>query len=197
MYQWRDMNEEQRAEWLKQGRLAGIRLHEPHHPEIDGQTYLLSAACFDHQAILASVERRMNFEQELLDAVLQIPHATVYGWCILPNHYHLLAQCDLKIFSRAVGRLHNGTSTRWNREDQSVGRRVWFRFSDRGVRSERHFKTALNYIHANPVKHGYARLAHQWPCSSVHHYLESQGRESLQLLWRSYPVRDFGKGWDW
>lgn len=47
----------------------------------------------------------------------------------------------------------------------------------------------LNYIHYNPVKH-------KWAESSVHWYLEHHGREWLRDVWRTYPVRDYGQGWD-
>lgn len=94
------------------------------------------------------------------------------SWVILPNHYHLLLSTDLEQFRARIGRLHNGKSTQWNREDGSPGRRVWFRFSDRHIRSEGDYYASLNYIYANPVKHGYAEEAALWPWSSVHKYLE-------------------------
>jgi len=120
----------------------------------------------------------------------------VWGWVILPNHYHLLIETDLRAFRTWVGHLHNGKSTQWNREDATPGRKVWHRFMDRAIRNERHFHASLNYVHANPVKHGYADDASQWPWSSLHEYLDNVGRDVLVDWWRRYPVRDYGKGWD-
>jgi len=120
----------------------------------------------------------------------------ILAWVVLPNHYHLLIEGDLRLFARRIARLHNGTATQWNREDGTPGRKVWHQFSDRVIRSERHYYASLNYIHANPVKHGYAPLAQDWPWSSFGFYLDMIGRERLAEWWREYPVDDYGKGWD-
>ena len=61
-----------------------------------------------------------------------------------------------------------GGPLNWNREDGIPNRKVWYRFSDRGMRSEGHFFASINYIHANPVKHGYVEKATEWPWSSLH-----------------------------
>lgn len=81
-------------------------------------------------------------------------------------------------------------------EDSTVGRKVWFNYSDRAIRSESHHYTTLNYIHYNPVKHGWIESPYDWPESSVHRYLEHYGREWLRDLWCRYPVREYGRGWD-
>lgn len=88
------------------------------------------------------------------------------------------------------------TSRQWNLEDDSLGRKVWFRYTDRAIRSERHYYTTLNYIHYNPVKHGDVDSPYNWAESSVHWYREHHGVEWLRDLWREYPLKDYGKGWD-
>ncbi len=74
--------------------------------------------------------------------------------------------------------------------------KVWYRFSDRAIRSERHYQATLNYIHYNPVKHNCVDSPYDWNESSLHWYLEVYGREWLRDGWVNYPVRDYGKGWD-
>jgi putative transposase len=83
-----------------------------------------------------------------------------------------------------------------NGEDETQGRQVWYRYQDRCMRSERHYYTTLNYIHNNPVKHGYVKLWGEWPFSSFHWYLQTKGRDWLTDVWRSYPVRNYGDSWD-
>ena len=73
---------------------------------------------------------------------------------------------------------------------------MWYRFQDRQIRGERHYFASLNYIHANPVKHGCVAKATEWPHSSFHEYLAKYGREVLADLWREYPVDEYGKTWD-
>jgi putative transposase len=54
----------------------------------------------------------------------------------------------------------------------------------------------VNYIHHNPVKHGYAEKWEDWPFSSASGFLEEVGREQAVEFWKRYPVLDYGRGWD-
>jgi len=83
-----------------------------------------------------------------------------------------------------------------NRDDNERGRKVWYRCAYRIIRSDRHFLTTVNYIHNNPVKHGYVDKWSEWPWSSFHWYLESKGRAEMVQLWRDYPLLGFGDKWD-
>jgi putative transposase len=115
----------------------------------------------------------------------------------LPNHYHLLVDMtDFDQLSRLFHLVHGQTSHQWNVEDRRIGRRVWYRYTDRAIRSEAHYCTTLNYLHYNPVKHGWAESPYKWAESSVHWYLEHFGREWLRNGWCRYPVRQYGMGWD-
>jgi len=121
----------------------------------------------------------------------------IVAWVVLPNHYHLLARVtDVPALSRIFRAVHGRLSRQWNLEDHAVGRKVWYCYSDRAIRSEGHYYTTLNYIHYNPVKHGWSLSPYDWPHSSVSWYLEHEGREWLQDLWTAYPVREYGRGWD-
>lgn len=145
---------------------------------------------------LNSAERLAWFERQLLDTLNGIG-APCAAWCVLPNHYHVLVQiADMKSFGREIGRLHGRTSFQINREDSARGRRVWYDYEDRCMRSEAHYWTTVNYIHNNPVKHGYVRRWQEWPFSSVHAYLEAKGRDWMVDLWLSYPVLSYGDKWD-
>lgn len=64
------------------------------------------------------------------------------------------------------------------------------------MRSERHYYTTINYIHNNPVKHGYVERWCDWPYSSFHEYLKGKGRDWLKDVWREYPVLHYGDAWD-
>ena len=196
MYDYRRLSVEAQQNLLDERRANGAPLHNVAHRINKNSLYLLTAANFEHQPISNTVERRDEFAHKLLSRFVALPNSELFGWCLLPNHYHLLARIDLSLFEAMIRRLHNGTSTQWNREDKEPGRRVWFSYSDRDIRSERHFWVALNYIHANAVKHGYVKNAFDWPWSSVHDFAGQHGENRLRQLWRDYPVLDFGKKWD-
>jgi putative transposase len=54
----------------------------------------------------------------------------------------------------------------------------------------------VNYIHNNPVRHGYVEKWQDWPWSSAMEFLDSMGRDEAMRIWKEYPIRNFGKKWD-
>jgi len=144
-----------------------------------------------------SPDRRDGFETRLLETFRSVG-ADIGGWIVLPNHDHILLGVDsLDTVSRLLKQLHGTTSRQWNQADGTTGqRRVWYKFTDRGIRGERHYYQALNYIHYNPVKHGHASDPYAWLWSSVHQYFDTKGREWLRATWKEFPVGTFGSGWD-
>jgi putative transposase len=196
-YEYRRMTLEERAAALRQRQEHGYPLHSPPHPFRESGQYLLTATNFEHVPIMTAPDRSTDFESRLLTAMSSI-NAEVFGWVILPNHYHILVDVEfLDWVSAVLKQLHGTTSREWNLADHQTGkRRVWYKFSDRVIRNDVNFYQALNYIHFNPVKHGYLDDPYEWPWSSVHNYVEAYGREWLREKWRTHPPGDFGKGWD-
>ena len=197
MYRYRTLTPEQKAEVLRYRRLMGYPLHSPPHlHKVDGW-FLITAATYEHKRHFCTEDAQAWLLSELLKE-LQVADIPCRGWVVLPNHYHILVQCrPLSVISQPLRRVHARTARELNRREGLMGRRVWYRFSDRQIRNERHYYTTLNYIHYNPTKHGYVPKPLDWACSSVHWYLEHFGIEWLRDLWREYPVRNYGKGWDW
>lgn len=196
-YEYRKMAPEEREEVLRQRRARGYPLHGPPHPFRQLGWYMLTAANFEHGAIMAAPDRRTAFEARLL-TTLRDGDAKVFGWVILPNHYHVLVGiASLDQVSVVLKQLHGTTSREWNLADsQTRKRRVWYKFMDRAIRSREDFYRALNYIHINPVRHQYVDDPYAWSWSSIHIHAETYGRQWLRDKWKSYPPIDFGKGWD-
>lgn len=196
MYVWRNLTEEQRQEVL----LYRINRQRPwHSPPQMFQTgrFHLSAACYEHQPHIGLHLQRLADFSERLREKLEAAQAQVFAWCVLPNHYHLLTETvDLKLLKRTLGQLHGQTAYAWNLEEQAKVRKVWYRCADRKIRNERHYWATLNYIHHNPVHHGYVATWIDWPFSSAADFLAQVGREKAISIWRDYPVLTYGRGWD-
>jgi putative transposase len=178
--------------------MHGYPLHAPPHPFRDAGTYLISAANFEHRDIMHSMERRTAFETRLLNSIKEVVENLV-AWVVLPNHYHdLISIQSLDNVSAALKHVHGTTSREWNIEDDLTGkRRVWYKFADTFIRNETHLHMAFNYIHYNPVKHGYVCDPYDWAWSSLQIYCKDQGKDWLQAQWTAHqPSVDFGKGWD-
>ncbi|NCC53665.1 MAG: hypothetical protein EOM20_20985, partial [Spartobacteria bacterium] len=198
MYNWRKMTEEQRTEVANYRSFSHMPHHSPPHYECAGHhRYHLTAANFEHAVIVGkSPERMQEFSSSLLD-ILFAMEATVYAWCVLPNHWHaLVGTSRLKPLLAQVGQLHGRTSFEWNGQDHLRGRKCWCCCADRKIRNDGHFNAVRNYIHHNPVKHGYVSDWNDWSFSSAHAFVREVGRDKAVKLWEEYPILDMGQGWD-
>lgn len=196
MYVYRNLTPEQRAELVQERLARGYPSHSPPHPVRDRPFYMITATCYEHKCHMESEQRRQQVLEMLFEAFLANDQE-ICGWVVLPNHYHLLAHTTgFDVLGPMFRSIHGPTSRQWNLEDKTPGRKVWYRFTDRAIRSEGHYYAALNYIHYNPVKHGWTESVYDWPQSSVHWYLEHYQREWLRDLWTRYPIKDYGQGWD-
>jgi putative transposase len=198
MYNFRKMTAGERQRVMEYRRLRKLPLHSPPHWAMGfTHQYIISAACFEHASIIGECPERLTECEELMLEACREYASKIYAWCVLPNHYHvLLATQRIKSLCKALGRFHGRSSFNWNAADGQRGRTVWFRSFDREIRSERHFWASLNYIHHNPVHHGYVDRWQDWIWSSAAQYLKQVGRERAEQIWKDYPILDYGKGWD-
>lgn len=196
-YLWRRLTPEQRASLLAWRKQRSFPWHSPPHALGGMGTYHLTAACLDHAPYIGhSPERMDEFCGALLAAIGPVTTG-IHAWCVLPNHYHLLVSVpDLRSATWALGKLHGRTSFNWNKAENTRGRQVWHAAADRFMRGDRHFWATINYIHHNPVRHGYVKRWQDWPYSSVHEFLARLSRAEAERIWREYPLEDYGKGWD-
>ena len=106
----------------------------------------------------------------------------LFAWVVMPNHVHVLFESLAGwTVAKVVASWKSFTGRRiaaymdqagWEgraRARRSRGeRRVWQReYWDRFMRNEQHFRTAVAYIHDNPVKAGLVEKAEDWPWSSA------------------------------
>jgi REP-associated tyrosine transposase len=196
-YLWRKLTVKQRVSLLAWRKQRGFPWHSPPHAFKGQGTYHVAAACLDHAPHIGqTVERIGQFCCDLLAALAPVTTG-IHAWCVLPNHYHLLISVpDLRGTTAALGQLHGRTSFRWNQDENTRGRQVWHAAADRFMRGDRHFWATMNYIHHNPVHHGYVKRWQDWPYSSAHDFLAGLSQAEAERIWREYPVKDYGKGWD-
>ncbi len=195
MYEYRKLSSQQKAELVQKRLNQGFPPHSPPHPIQNESFYLITVACFNHENRLNTAQRR----QQILNQIFEIfinKEVQILAWIILPNHYHLLTETvDFQWLSKELRLIHGRSARQWNLEDNISGK-VWCSYSDRAIRSERHYFTTLNYIHFNPVKHNWVKSPYDWQESSIHWYFQNQGKDWLRRCWLEYPLRNYGKNWD-
>ncbi|MFZ2237263.1 MAG: transposase [Dokdonella sp.] len=105
----------------------------------------------------------------------------IVGWVVLPNHMHWLWRlpADDTDYSTRWRRIKTDFSRGFKGGEQRSdvrherGKRgIWQRrFWEHRIRDEDDLRRHLDYIHFNPVKHGFADSPIDWPHSSFHEYV--------------------------
>lgn len=92
------------------------------------------------------------------------------AYCIMPNHWHLVAwpqgDGDLSAF---VGWLTLTHTQRWHAHRHTTGEGHVYqgRFKSFPVQRDGHFLTLCRYVERNPLRAGLVKRAEQWPWSSL------------------------------
>jgi len=102
---------------------------------------------------------------------------------VLPDHFHLMitlppndANYSQRLgfikscFSRQIESSEPINLSRKNKRERGIWQR---RFWEHVIRDELDYSRHLDYIHYNPVKHGYVRTPSEWQYSSIHRYINA------------------------
>ena len=192
--------------------MARREFHPPHIYE-DNACYFITASVVHHQKLLDTDAKRTVVRDVLKKAVREYD-IRLYAWVFLADHYHLLLKTGSLPIYKFIKRLHGESAVRFNKLDDVAGRKVWYQYWDRFPRNERDFWAYFNYIHINPVKHGYVQALSddilvvegkqvqivpervwdvhqclaQYPHSSYHYYRRVYGESFLADAWMCYPI---------
>jgi len=106
------------------------------------------------------------------------------GIVVLPDHLHMIMQLPKDdsnyslrwnmikgIFSKQILANEKITSARKNKRERGIWQR---RFWEHLIRDQRDYEEHINYIHYNPVKHGYVSSPKEWKYSSIHRYIRDK-----------------------
>jgi putative transposase len=136
-------------------------------PEVYGRTDLVCAISIrtrQHWALFGDATYA-KAAVEVLGAFASENHVSVYGYCVMPDHVHLVlsasSDCDVITF---VARYKNLVQrSLW---DLGVHGLVWQRrFWDRFLRREDDIRIAVEYVLANPVRAGLVEAWAAYPYS--------------------------------
>ena len=100
------------------------------------------------------------------------------AWVVMPDHMHAIWTLPAgdddfanrwrvikQHFSRAVPNIERRSSVRVARGERGVWQR---RFWEHAIRDDADYANHMDYIHFNPVKHGYVQHAADWRWSTFH-----------------------------
>ncbi len=151
-----------------------------------GGTYAFTLVAEGRAPIFSDPRGRAILRGVLRDCRRQWPFEVV-ALVLLPDHLHALWRLPDgdAAYPRRLGWAKKEFTKAWlagGGAEQPVSasrqrhrrRGVWQRkFWEHALRDDDDLREHLDYIHYNPVKHGYVRCARDWPWSSFHRYVRA------------------------
>jgi len=125
----------------------------------------------DEFEILRRVINRVKKQHPFqLDAMVVLPEH-LHAMFTLPAGDNDFAKRWMLVkagFSRQLPKLERISDSRKSKGERGIWQR---RYWEHVIRDELDFENHVNYIHYNPVKHGYVKSPVDWPYSSIHEYI--------------------------
>jgi putative transposase len=91
---------------------------------------------------------------------------TIYAYCLMGNHYHLVLRLAEAGLSRGMCELNTGYAlgfnARYGRINHLFGRRFW----SEHITTDAYLLEACRYVVQNPVRAGFCSSCEAWPWSS-------------------------------
>jgi putative transposase len=106
-----------------------------------------------------------------VDAIVVLPDHLHAIWTLPPRHadYAMRWRLIKAFFSRGIDTGEWISASRERKGERGIWQR---RYWEHTLRDERDFEQHCDYIHFNPVKHGHARAAAEWPHSSFRRFVK-------------------------
>jgi putative transposase len=121
-------------------------------------------------ALLRNAFRYVRARHPLkVDAIVVLPDHLHAIWTLPPEDgdYTLRWRLIKAFFSRNIEAGEHTSESRGRKAERGIWQR---RYWEHTIRDECDFERHCDYIHFNPVKHGYAHAAREWPHSSFHRF---------------------------
>jgi REP element-mobilizing transposase RayT len=114
--------------------------------------------------------RKRRFLRQL-DKGVQRYGIELFAYCLMNNHYHLLAAAPGLNLDRFMHYLGSAYGSYLRSEHGVIGHIFAGRYKSIPVENDTHFANLLRYIHLNPVDAGIVALPHLYPWSSYRHII--------------------------
>ena len=159
---------------------------------VPGGTYFFTVNLADRTSRL--LVERADMLRDVVHEVRQRRPFEIAAWVVLPDHIHAIwalpaGDADFPTrwalikagFSRCIAPVEKVNRSRARKGERGVWQR---RYWEHLIRDENDLARHVDYIHINPVKHGYAAKASDWPWSSIHRYVRNG---TLTADWAADP----------
>ncbi len=117
----------------------------------------------------------------------------VHGYCLMPNHVHLILQAGALPLSRAMQMLSFRYTRRINFRESRAGHLFQGRYKAILVDADSYLLELVRYVHLNPVRAGLAAAPEAWRWSGHRGYL---GQAETPWLTTGWVLEQFAPGLD-
>lgn len=153
--------------------------------KFEGGYYFFTVVTYRRKRLFAEETARNILRQAITATQSRHPFEMI-AVCLLPEHLHCVwklpnGDADFSIrwsaikgiFSREYLRTTGQKHTPLSRADKGEVCLWQPRFWEHQIRDEKDLQRHIDYIHYNPVKHGLAESAENWPWSTYHPFLKN------------------------
>jgi len=104
---------------------------------------------------------------------------SIFAWCLMTNHYHLVLRTASVPLWRTMARLQRTVAIKHNQRKRYHGRLWQSRYRARHIESNEYFRQVVAYVHLNPVAAGLVTDPADYRLSGHH---EALGRTPPKIL---------------
>lgn len=125
--------------------------------------------------------REIDLLRETVKRVRKRYPFRIDAWVVLPDHLHCVwtlppGDADFstrwRLIKSAFSRALPKTEYRSNVRKAAGERGIWQRhYWEHCIRDDTDYQRHVDYVHVNPLKHGYVRRVADWPYSTFHLYV--------------------------
>ena len=135
---------------------------------------------------------------ELLKEFRRTSGVSIWAYCLMPNHIHVVAVPDAKdSLAKLFRQVHSRYALRTNGTHGWKGH-LWQERYYSSVMDEAHTLAALRYVELNPVRAGLCKKPQEWRWSSIHSHIGTRQDEIVDTAatrklvpdWRSFVHAD-------
>jgi REP element-mobilizing transposase RayT len=152
----------------------------------------------ERKSVFQDSEDKQRF-LEGLEAKQKDISFSVYAYCLMDNHVHLLLDMHNNDLSAVMRGIAVRYATFYNWKHSRVGHVFQDRFKSEAIEDQRYLLAVIRYIHNNPVKAGLVENPLDYTWSSYCGYLRPQGPSYLDTNFvldifsdnRSIAIKDF------
>jgi putative transposase len=149
-----------------------------------------------YHIIMRGINKQIIFEDDedrekfigYLQYYKNIASYTIYGYCLMDNHIHLLIKEGKEPIGHTMKRIGVSYVAWYNRKYDRIGHLFQDRFKSEVVEADEYLLAVLRYIHQNPVKAGKEKSVENYKWSSYAEYIDQS-----KIIETSFILGIFGE----